>query len=122
MSVLFGHPSGNPNSHHAALSHFESGQLEAFCVSWFPTQREIAFLKRLPGVEKLTARLERRCFRPLADAPKIQGRFGEWWRMTKRVLLDGRISPEALAYEVNDWLMETMARECRRPSVTAVHS
>ena len=122
MSVLFGHPTGNPNSLHAALSHFESGRLEAFCVSWLPTEREIAFLKRLPGIEKLTARLERRCFRPLADAPKIQGRLGEWWRMTKRVLLDGRSSSEALAYEANDWLMETMARECRRPSVTAVHS
>jgi len=122
MSVLFGHPTGNPNSLHAALSHFESGRLEAFCVSWLPTEREIAFLKRLPGIEKLATRLERRCFRPLADAPKIQGRLGEWWRMTKRVLLDGRISSEALAYEANDWLMETMARECRRPSVTAVHS
>src|SRR5438067_5309712 len=122
MSVLFGHPTGNPNSLHAALSHFESGRLEAFCVSWLPTHREIAFLKRLPGIEKLTARLERRCFRPLADAPKIQGRLGEWWRMTKRVLLDGRSSSEALAYEANDWLMETMARECRRPSVTAVHA
>ena len=122
MSVLFGHPTGNPNSLHAALSHFESGRLETFCVSWLPTEREIAFLKRLPVIEKLTARLERRCFRPLADAPKIQGRLGEWWRMTKRVLLDGRSSSEALAYEANDWLMETMARECRRPSVTAVHS
>jgi len=123
MSVLFGHPTGNPNSLHAALSHFESGRLEAFCVSWLPTEREIAFLKRLPGIEKLTTRLERRCFRPLADAPKIQGRLGEWGRMTKRVLLDGRISSEALAYEANDWLMKTMACVCRRwPTVTAVHS
>ena len=22
MTILFGHPSGNPNSHHAALAHF----------------------------------------------------------------------------------------------------
>jgi alpha-maltose-1-phosphate synthase len=29
---------------------------------------------------------------------------------------------ERLAYEGNDWLMRTMARECHRPSVTAVHS
>jgi len=50
--VLFGHPTGNPNSLHAALSHFESGRLEAFCVSWLPTEREIAFLIRLPGIEK----------------------------------------------------------------------
>jgi glycosyltransferase involved in cell wall biosynthesis len=29
---------------------------------------------------------------------------------------------EALAYEANAWLMATMRRECRRASVTAVHS
>jgi glycosyltransferase involved in cell wall biosynthesis len=29
---------------------------------------------------------------------------------------------EALSYEANDWLMRTMARECGRKSVTAVHS
>jgi glycosyltransferase involved in cell wall biosynthesis len=34
VKVLFGHPTGNPNSHQAALSHFESGRQEAFCVSW----------------------------------------------------------------------------------------
>jgi alpha-maltose-1-phosphate synthase len=122
MSVLFGHPSGNPNSHHAALSHFESGRLEAFCVSWFPTSREIRFLKRLPGLASLSRRLERRCFTPLLHAPKIEGRLSEWSRMVRRVLFDGWISSEALAYEANDWLMETMARECERSTVTAVHS
>jgi glycosyltransferase involved in cell wall biosynthesis len=29
---------------------------------------------------------------------------------------------QQLSYEANDWLMRTMARECRRESVTAVHS
>jgi len=29
---------------------------------------------------------------------------------------------EGLSYEANDWLMRTMARECDRKSVTAVHS
>jgi len=122
MSVLFGHPSGNPNSHHAALSHFESGQLEAFCVSWFPTQREIRLLKRLPGLGNLSRRVERRYFAPLSPAPKIEGRLSEWNRMARRVLFDRWISSEALAYEANDWLMKTMARECQRATVTAVHS
>ena len=122
MSVLFGHPSGNPNSHHAALSHFESGQLEAFCVSWFPTQREIRLLKRLPGLGNLSRRVERRHFARLSSAPKIEGRLSEWNRMVRRVLFDRWISSEALAYEANDWLMKTMARECQRATVTAVHS
>jgi starch synthase len=122
MSVLFGHPSGNPNSHHAALSHFESGQLEAFCVSWFPTQREIRLLKRLPGLGNLSRRVERRYFARLSSAPKIEGRLSEWNRMARRVLFDRWISSEALAYEANDWLMKTMARECQRSTVTAVHS
>jgi starch synthase len=122
MSVLFGHPSGNPNSHHAALSHFESGQLEAFCVSWFPTQREIRLLKRLPGLGNLSRRVERRYFAPLSPAPKIEGRLSEWSRLARRVLFDRWISSEALAYEANDWLMKTMARECQRATVTAVHS
>jgi glycosyltransferase involved in cell wall biosynthesis len=34
--ILFGHPTGNPNSHQAALAHYEAGRLEAFCVPWFP--------------------------------------------------------------------------------------
>src|SRR5437870_5753527 len=37
MTILFGHPTGNPNSHHAALAHLEAGRLEAFCVPWMPT-------------------------------------------------------------------------------------
>jgi len=122
MSILFGHPTGNPNSHQAALAHFEAGRLEAFCVPWMPTPNELAVARKLPGLERWTERLERRSFAPLLNAPRIEDRFGEWKRMVKRVILNRAISSEALAYEANDWLMTTMKKECIRPSVTAVHS
>ena len=122
MKILFGHPGGAPHSHNAALAHFEAGRLEAFCVPWMPTPNELALVNKLPGLGNWSARLQRRSFPPLLDAPKIEGRLSEWIRMAKRVAFGDRISSEALAYEANDWLMNTMARECRRPSVTAVHS
>jgi glycosyltransferase involved in cell wall biosynthesis len=87
-----------------------------------PTLTEIKLTKRVPGLKAWSSRLERRSFPELLDAPRIQGRVGEWVRMAKRVTLDGAISSEALAYEANDWLMNTMARECTRSSVSAVHS
>jgi len=67
----------------------------------------------------MATRLGRRRFEPLAEAPKVQGRLGEIKRLVVRALGRG---DEGLSYEANDWLMRTMARECRRPSVTAVHS
>ena len=118
--ILFGHPSGGPFSHHAALAHFRAGQLEAFCVPWMPTLRDVSLLRRMPGPSAYAARLERRHFGALRDAPRIEGRLGEWWRMARRVA--GAGGDERLAYEANDWLMRTMRRECRRASVTAVHS
>lgn len=121
MSILFGHPGGNPNSHHAALAHFEAGWLEAFCVPWMPTPRQLQRLYKTPGLRGLTARLERRCFLPLLNAPRIEGRSGEWWRMIRRAATP-KWADERLSYEANDWLMRTMARECRRPCVTAVHA
>ncbi len=117
--ILFGHPTGNPNSHHAALAHFEAGRLEAFCVPWMPSARVLKLLAALPGQAALAQRLSRRHFGPLANAPKIQGRFGEWRRLFIRSRGRGN---EGLSYEANDWLMRTMKRECRRKSVTAVHS
>jgi len=120
--ILFGHPAGNPNSHQAALSHFESGRLEAFCVSWLPTEREIRLLKLLPGAKRLAGRLERRVFPQLDGANLVQGRLKEWERIAKRLLIGDPITNEAVAYQANDWLMETMTRECKRPAVSAVHS
>lgn len=119
MTVLFGHPTGNPNSHHAALAHLESGWLEAFCVPWVPSENALRRLAALPGAREGAARLARRRFAPLAGAPTIQGRWGEWGRLLRRALGKG---DEGLSYEANDWLMRTMARHCGRPSVTAVHS
>jgi len=67
----------------------------------------------------MAERLRRRRFEPLADAPKIQGRIFEIERLAVRALGRG---DERLSYQANDWLMRTMKRECRRRSVTAVHS
>src|SRR5690242_14271251 len=119
MSILFGHPTGNPNSHQAALAHLETGKLEAFCVPWFPSKAALNCLRSFPPTRSMAARLSRRRFEPLARAPKIQGRIDEIKRLAVRAL--GR-SDERLSYEANDWLMRTMARECRRSAVSAVHA
>jgi len=117
--ILLGHPTGNPNSHHAALAHYERGRLAAFCVPWFPSASELTVLSSVPGCRTEVARLRRRRFEPLADAPKVQGRLGEWGRMVVRLVGRG---DQRLSYQANDWLMRTMVRECRREGVTAVHS
>ena len=80
---------------------------------------ELRLFRHIPGLASWSARLQRRSFPPLAKAPLVQGRILEWKRMAKRIL---GVGTEALAYEANDWLMRTMARECQRPTVTAVHS
>lgn len=119
MSILFGHPGGNPNSFHAALAHFEAGRLEAFCVPWTPSALALGVLGGMPLLRPMVDRLARRRFAPLAKAPKIQGRLAEWGRLLQRAI--GR-SDERLSYQANDWLMQTMKRKCRRPAVTVVHS
>ena len=119
MTILFGHPGGNPNALNAALAHFEVGRLEAFCVPWMPSEISLRLLRALPKLGPMADRLARRRFQPLADAPLVQGRLGEWRRLALRAL--GH-RDESLAYEANDWLMDIMARECRRSGVTAVHA
>jgi glycosyltransferase involved in cell wall biosynthesis len=119
MSVLFGHPTGNPNSHNVALAHFEAHQLEAFCVPWMPSRLSLQLLDRIIPFRPMAKRLARRHFDALAGAPKIQGRLGEVGRLMTRGL---RGDDEALSYRANDWLMGTMRRECRRSSVRAVHA
>ena len=116
--ILFGHQTGNPNAHHAALTHFERGWLDAFVTPWFPARTELALLHAVPALRPQVERLARRHFEPLAGAPKVQDRLGEWRRMLRR--LRG-VGDEGLSYEVNDWLMRTMTVQCRRASVTAVH-
>jgi glycosyltransferase involved in cell wall biosynthesis len=117
--ILFGHPTGNPNSHQAALAHYEAGRLEGFCVPWFPGRFTLDLLAQVPGTKTEAARLRRRRFEPLADAPKIQGRFGEWSRLLRRKF---GLGDERMMYEANDWLMRAMARAACRSTVTAVHS
>jgi glycosyltransferase involved in cell wall biosynthesis len=121
MTILFGHPTGSPFSHQAALAHQEAGRLEAFCVPWMPTLGELSWLGKIPPLSAHAARLERRYFQPLASSPKVEGRVGEWARMARRIA-GGPWADERLSYEANDWLMRTMRRECRRPGVKAVHA
>ena len=119
MTVLFGHPTGNPNSHNAALAHFEADQLEAFCVPWMPSPQTLRLLESIPPLRQMALRFRRRHFPALADAPKIQGRLGELRRLITRGFGGG---DESLSYDANDWLMRTMRRECRRTGVRAVHA
>jgi glycosyltransferase involved in cell wall biosynthesis len=119
VTILFGHPGGNPNSHHAALAHFDAGWLEAFCVPWMPSQRSLRVIGAVPGLGSMARRLARRHFAPLDAAPKRQGRLGEVRRLLLRSLGQGS---ERLSYQANDWLMRTMTREARAERVTAVHA
>ena len=119
MSILFGHPTGSPFSHHAALAHLEAGRLECFCVPWMPSQTTLRALERIKPLRPMIQRLSRRHFPPLAEAHKVQGRVGELRRLLIRASGWG---DDRLTNEANDWLMRTMTRECRRSNVTAVHA
>ncbi len=79
----------------------------------------LAVLAKIPSLRRMGGRLSRRWFEPLVNAPKIQGRLGEWRRLLTRALGHDN---EGLAYEANDWLMDTMAVAAHRNDVTAVHS
>ena len=117
MSIIFGHPFGNPNSHHAALAHVEAGLLECLCVPWMPSTATIRVLSLIQPLRPLTQRFARRQFAPLSHVPKVQGRVGEVWRLLMRASGAGNPIEQG-----NRWLMRTMARECQRSSVTAVHA
>ncbi len=88
-------------------------------MPWFPASWELGLLGCLARKSPEVKRLARRRFDALAGAPLIQGRRGEWGRLLRRKM---NWRSEGLAYEANDWLMRTMAREVRRGSVDAVHS
>ena len=119
MAILFGHPTGNPNSHNAALAHFEAGRLDAFCVPWMPSPMTLRLLEGIRPLRSAAQRLRRRHFSPLADVPKVQGQIGETKRLALRAF---GWADYSLPNEANEWLMRTMSRECRRFSVSAVHS
>jgi glycosyltransferase involved in cell wall biosynthesis len=119
MAILFGHPTGNPNAHHAALAHFEAGQLDSVCLPWMPSGTTLRTLEGMGPLRAGAQRLGRRRFPALADAPKVQGRISEAKRLALRAL---GWADQSLPNEANEWLMRTMSRECRRLSVSAVHS
>lgn len=119
MTILFGHPTGTPFSHHAALAHFDARWLESFCVPWMPSASTIRALEQIGTYWAPAQRLGRRGFAPLTNAPKIQGRLEEVQRLLLRAAGHGG---DHLSNQANDWLMRTMAREAQRASVTAVHA
>jgi alpha-maltose-1-phosphate synthase len=84
-----------------------------------PSMKTIDILKSFRLLRPSAQRLERRHFPSLVHAPKVQGRIMEAYRLAMRTLgLDGyRLSDQA-----NRWLMRTMAHECRRSRVRAVHA
>src|SRR5262249_28462262 len=111
-------PTGNPNSHNAATAYLEAGVLECLCVTWMPSAKTIAILKSVRPLRGAAQRLQRRQFPPLSRVPKVQGRLGEIYRLLMRALaLPGSPSDQA-----NRWLMRTMARECHRAGVSAIHA
>lgn len=118
MTVLIGHPTGSPNAHHAVLAYRETGRLEAFCVSWVPSTATLALLRRVPSMGSLAERLARRRFAPLAGAPLVQGRWGEWLRLARRL---AGADEERLAAAANEWLMDAMRRNVTDSRATAVH-
>lgn len=93
--------------------------MAAFCIPWMPSSLTLSVLDRIGPWKPLARRLSRRHFPPLVDAPKIQGRLGEWLRLLTRTWGGG---DERLSYQANDWLMRKMTCECRWPDITAVHA
>lgn len=119
MTVLVGHPTGNPNSHNAALSYFELKQLEAFCVPWMPSAVAIKILSAMPFTAGISAKAARRHFAELAGAPLVQSQYAAFKTFISRMGEGGDVTAAAMG---NEWLMRTMSRLCNRPRVTAIHS
>src|SRR4051812_46007088 len=86
MAILCGHPTGNPNSHNAALAYYEAGVLESFCTPWMPSSSTIDVFGYCAPFRPLLNRLRRRQFAPLESAPKIQDPVGELQRLILRGL------------------------------------
>ena len=93
MTILFGHPTGKPNSFQAALAHHEAGVLECFCISWMPWSAVMRVLRRIQPLRSQGQRLGRRQFLPLAHVPKIRCRYGESCRLFMRACGFGQCEP-----------------------------
>jgi glycosyltransferase involved in cell wall biosynthesis len=119
MTVVFGHPTGNPNSHHAALSHFEAGWLETCCFPWLPSAKMLALIERGPGMSDLARRLRRRHFAELDTAPVVKGRLMAVASFALRLQNGGEVQAARWG---NSWLMRCLASSANGPRVTAVHS
>jgi len=117
MSVLFGHPTGNPPAYNAGLAYYRAGLLESICIPWMPSQATLRLIDRL-DIPQLS-RLRRRHFAPLVDAPKTQGRLGEFCRLAARA---AGYDSDKLAARANEWLMHTMADKMDSARVRAVHA
>ena len=117
--VLFGHQTGNPNSHQAAFALLESGFLGAYCTPWYPSGWEIEIFKKIPGCQANADRFTRRSFAPLKGVPKIQGRLEEFRRLAIRSIGKGH---EGLSYEVNDWMMRTLSKEIQSGKFRAIYT
>jgi glycosyltransferase involved in cell wall biosynthesis len=122
MSIVIGHPTGNPNSFNAALAYWESGDLEAFCLPWLPRKNILSQIRRVPQLRPMIDRLHRRVFEPLAGAPLKQGRFAEWQRLVLRSLKPGRGTEQHCSEQATAWLVRTMITAVGGSSVTAVHA
>jgi hypothetical protein len=102
MSILFGHPIGNPNSHNAAVAYLEAGLLECFCVAWMPSRKTIDTLKIFRPLRPSAQRLERRHVPSLSHVPKSQGRIGEVCRLLIRA---SGFDSEHFSDQSHRWLM-----------------
>jgi glycosyltransferase involved in cell wall biosynthesis len=120
VTVIIGHPTGNPNFHNAALSYFEAGHLEALCTPWMPSPRTVNAIKKIPVVSRFSARLSRRSFAPLKSAPAVQDRARAIFSLLERAIVTG--GEVDATKKGNEWLMKTLSHELGRSAVTAVHS
>jgi glycosyltransferase involved in cell wall biosynthesis len=79
----------------------------------------LRILQRMGPLRAAAQRLGRRRLPALAGVPKVQGRIGEARRLALRAV---GLADDGLPKKANEWLMRTMSRECRRFSVSAIHS
>jgi glycosyltransferase involved in cell wall biosynthesis len=123
MKVLIGHPAGNPNAFHAALSYFERGRLAGFVIPWMPGPKTLNALSSVPGFGGYAKRAKRRYFPPIANAPLVEGRAGEWGRMAGRIVMEWRGMGNRsgiISDAANRWVMKKLAAHCGQAD--AVHA